>query len=398
MTFWKITLLVCAMFFLFLPSDLRAQQPPAEDCGSIADSGERLKCKHGKVLDGQGRLIQKLETDFAQFIPADSIERLKRAHGRATRAKDRLHSKHFKSLGKKSPDPDACKIKALATHDADGDGECDPGDQCEELIGDFVGDERQPCKMKGKSPEACVEVCEGDDTMEEDVDPQALEDAEENYDDVIESLAAANAVLEQNGPLMAFVAGSLLAADGPAAVCQASTDWLGVADALATRITKLASTWTRGLADLAQIACDQTVAGFNASVLCIPTEASAMALALIADTTEGVFTVLKVLADNSVQKCLSSLSGDLQGTKTTLDNLAATLGTVASTTSDSSNLLSEVEADVQNIQTTVDDLTANVNALRATVESLFEGMNKRFTNVETLLNTPPGQRPEFPKP
>jgi hypothetical protein len=259
--------------------------------------------------------------------------------------------------------------------------------------------------MKGKNSEACVEICDGDDTMEDDVDPKYLLDVEENYDDVTQSLAAANGVLEQNGQLLASMVGALVTASGPAESCSASTDWLGFAEALATMITKLAATWTRGLADLANIACGQDVAGFNGSLLCIPTEAAAAVQDFIADATEGAFGLVKVFADNSAQRCLGSLSADLQDAKTTLTDLTATLGTVASTTSGSSNQLTGVVADVQNLQTTVNDLTASVAALRATVDAvtqqiadLFDATNKRFDAVETLLNTPLGQRPEYPKP
>lgn len=380
----KVTLFVCAMFLIFWASDLRAQ---TSVCDGIADSGERLKCKHGRLLDQQERMINNLEKHFGQVIPAEDFERLKRAHGRAKQAKDRMNSKHFKSLVKKNPE--ICDL-AEFPGSGDGDGICEPGEKC-------LGKDGGICKIKGKDREGCVEICGGDgETMEDEVDVGYLAEVEGNYDDVTKSLEGANDALENNGRVTASTMGSIFNASQPAEACKAAVDGLAIADVLATNITRVASTWTRGIVDIAGRGCDQTVAGFNAAAACAGLEACAMAQAVIADLTQSGFNIARTFVDNSTQTCLSSLSADLQDTK-------ATLGSVASTTSGSSTQLSAVVTDVQNIKDTVDKLTINLNALSATLNAvqkrtaeLFEAMNTRFNGVETLLNTPQGQREGFP--
>jgi hypothetical protein len=392
----KLTLLVCAMFFIFLSSGLRAE---AAACDEITDNGERLKCKHGRVLGEQERMINNLETHFGQVVGADSIERLKKAHGRANKAKDRMNSKHFKSLAKKNPE--MCEIAELSKAwggNGNENGICEPGELCEEVMGDNIGNDDHICKMKGKNREACVEICGGGgDTMEDEADLASLADLEENYDDVTKSLEAANSALENGGPLMATMAGSVLSAYEPADACKASADWLSFANILTVTIMKQVSVGLRGIADIAERPCDQTAAGFNGAAVCAVVEGAATVMALVTETTEGIFRLVTWGVDNSKQTCMSSLSADLQETK-------VTLGTVASTTSGSSGQLTGVLTEVQNIKTTVNNLTTKINTLSANLEALqqrttalSETMNNRFNNVETLLNTPQGRRDSFPQ-
>ncbi|MGE5893432.1 MAG: hypothetical protein ACM34I_05205 [bacterium] len=384
------SLFVFALFFTVLASGLPAE---AVDCSGIADSGERLKCKHGNVLEEQDRIITNLELNFGQVVPTENFERLKKANNRAKNSKDRMNAKQFKSLGKKNAE--TCD---LVEWEGDGDGICEPGEKCEEVIGDNIGDDVQPCKLKGNKKEVCVEICTGgsEDTLEDDTDPLYLADVEQSYDDVTNSLDAANDILESNGPQIASMAVSLLTASEPADACKASADWLAYADILTITIMKQVQVGLRGIADIAERGCDQTGAGFNCATCCIILEGAAAVSALVTETTDGIFNLIEWGVDNSKQSCMSSISADLQ-------ELKATLGTVASTTSGTSNQLSGAVADIQTIKTTVNNLTTSVDSLNADVDGLHLQIDdlraltdNRFNEVYILLNTPQGQRPDFP--
>ncbi len=383
------SLLVFALFVTLLVSGIPAE---AVECDGISDSGERLKCRHGRVLEEQDRLINNLELNLGQVIPAEDIARLKNANNRAKKAKDRMTPKQFKSLAKKNAE--TCD---LAEWEGDGDGICEPGEKCEEVMGDGIGNDDHICKLKGKNKEVCVEICAGsDDTLEDDTDPAYLADVEENYDDVTKSLDAANDVLESKGQLMASMAASLLTAYEPADACKASADWLALGDIAVVTVAKVFSAGARGLADILERGCDQSAAGFNCATCCIVAEGAAMVNAVIVEVTDGVFNTIEWYVDTAKQSCMSSISADLQEIK-------ATLGTVASTTSGTSNQLSSAATDIQTIKTTVNNLTTGVSSLSATVDGIqlqigdMRGeMDLRFDEVYTLLNTPPGQRPDFP--
>jgi hypothetical protein len=376
-----ISLFTFVMLFLVMAPGLRAQTVECTE----EDIGERIKCKHGKLLGEQKKVIDNLEVSFGGVVPAGDFERLRKAHGRAKKSNSRMDGKKFKSLGKKNPG--TC---AFEQYSGNANPICEPGEKCKEVIGDGIGDEDGICKLKGKKKEVCVEICEGDtDVLEDDTDMEYLADLEENYDDVTKNLEDANAMMENNQVAMAAMAMPLLTSYEPSAACAASIDWLTYGEVLTMTIMKQISVGLRGIADIAERGCDQTGAGFNCATCCIVAEGAASVMALVVETTDGIFKLVKWGFDNASQSCLGSLSADLQETK-------AVLKTVAITTGKSDAKLTGVVMDVQYIRTTVDNLTTAVGNVQQQITNLEGAMNTRFNKVDTLLITPQGKRDGFP--
>ena len=374
-----VALFTFVFLFLVMAPGLQAVECTEEDIG------ERIKCKHGKLLGEQKKVIDNLEINFGGVVPAGDFERLRKSHGRAAKSNNRMDGKKFKSLGKKNQGE--CQI---AEYSGNGNGICEPGEKCLEVDGDGIGDDNGICKLKGKKKEVCVEVCEGDtDVMEDDTDLEYLTDLEENYDDVTKNLEDANAMMVNNPVVMASMAMPLLTTYEPSAACKASIDWLTYGEVLTMTIMKQISVGLRGVADIAERGCDQTGAGFNCATCCIVAEGAASVMALVVETTDGIFKLVKWGFDNTSQNCLGSLSADLQETK-------AVLKTVAITTGKSDAKLTGVVTDVQYIRTTVDSLTTAVGNVQQQITNLEGAMNTRFNEVDTLLNTPQGRRDSFP--
>lgn len=339
------------------PPSLRAQ---TDDCSLITDVGDRMKCKHGAVLDEQYRIIGNLETNFGGIVNPDNFERLRKANTRAKNAHGRMDGKKFK-VGKKHPD-----------------------------------DQGQNNQNQSSN--------EGDDT-----DLAVMADMEDNYDDVIKNIKAANDLMENNGDQIASMAEPLLAAGAPVAMagsvsasyapvpaCQTTVDWFTYGRVLTMTIMKQVAVGLKGIADIADKGCDQDAAGFNASVACIVFEGAAAGMALVVETTDGIFSIVKWGIDSSSQQCISTLSADLQEAK-------AKLSTVVSTSSGNTDQLNGVIADVQdlkaktnNISTAVNSLNNSVNGLQQQITNLNGTMNTRFNETNLLLSTPQGLRTNFP--
>jgi hypothetical protein len=351
-----VAILAGALLVSVTPSRIEAE---TVDCTEITDVGDRMKCKHGGLLDEQKRVIDNLEINFGGVVSTDNFERLKKAHTRAKNANGRMDGKKYKSLGKKHKD-------------------------------------NQNQNQNGN---------ETDDT-----DLEFMADLEDNYDDVTKNTKAANDLMENNGEQLASLARPLLAANAPSAMagpmllttyepadaCKTSINWLTYGRVLTMTIMKQVAVGLKGIADIAGKGCDQDAAGFNASVACIVFEGAAAVAALVVETTGGIFELVQWGVDSSNQQCVSSLSADLQETK-------ATLGAVATTSSNSNNQLGGIVADVQNIKTTVNNLTGSVNSLsnsvntvQQQVNNLSGSMNDRFNEVNAILNTPQGRRDMFP--
>ncbi len=368
-------------------------------CDDLQDTGERMKCKHGRLLDEQEKVINNLEFQFGDLVPVADIDRLKKAHGRAKKAKDRASSKEFKALARKKQE--ICDLAELiGDGKGNDDGICEPGERCEEIIGDGIGDDVQPCKVKGKSKEACVEICADagapEDELEDDVDVEYQADWEENYDDVTAQLEAANEVMESEGARLAAMTISLLTASEPSAACRASVDWIAYGKILTMTILKQVSVGLRGVADIAERGCDQSGAGFNCATCCIVAETLASVAALVVETADGIISLVQWGFENAKQTCMSSLSADLQQT-------ISSIGTLSSTATGNSTQLGGIDTkmntlttNVGQVQAAVDLLSAKVAALQGQLDALAAAMDMRFGEVSLMLATPQGQREGFP--
>jgi hypothetical protein len=285
---------------------LAAGAPPAwaqaaTDCGSIVDRSERLACKSSRLKEkfdrAAGEAQQAADTlkgdAFRAFTTEEQRSSLEASSARLGREKERVTaaalrgqagSRKFKCPLKEC-DPD---VDSRCVGPVDGDGICDPGESCWEVIGDRLGDDQQPCDLTatGKDREACAEVCDARATEADDnVDEGALDEVETLYDD------AGNVAQEINEALPAMAAAAARvqaaqAADDPCAETAALGRWSWEWRFFA----QLGTTTLRGAADTAERFCDSTTMGNSAALACYGFEIAASvsaSLQTILEISEG---------------------------------------------------------------------------------------------------------------
>jgi hypothetical protein len=349
------------------------------DCDAYQDNGDRMKCKHGKLLEQQGLLIDKLGNHFGEFVPND-IKRLKNAQARAENAEKRTTAKDFKKIGRKRPQ--ACDIAEIDEPKSDGDGICEPGERCLEINDDGIGNDDGVCKLKGNNKEVCACIGGGpeDEVMDDDTDPEYQADMEQSYDDVTKLLEAANETVEVEGEFLSAMAMSTISGTEQSNPCAASADWLKYSEIMTLTILKQVAVGLRGIADIAERGCDQTGAGFNCSSCCVVAEGLAAVAALAVETTDGIFQLIKWGVDSSKQDCLSSLYEDVHGNKASLTGIKVVLGPPPDPPIPGG------------MSQGVADLIDDVKALQQQITDLETVLNSRFDETKEILLTPHGQR------
>ncbi|HWR90258.1 MAG TPA: hypothetical protein VN260_08360, partial [Dissulfurispiraceae bacterium] len=298
-----IILFVC----LILGSAQVVWSQQAADCNQQQDTGERIKCKFDKVHSQIDSTVNDL--DQFDFVPPDQLTLLKNAHARAGREKERATAEGFKGLTKKKKKA-ACHFKEFI---GDGDGICDPkkGEQCEEIIGDGIGDEKQPCILKGKDKEMCVQVCDQDfDEDEENFDQDAGLDIEQTLDDTAQVLSAANGMVRAAARRSGVVA---LLSNGGSDKC--ANVVVGVRQFTDVQLQgiRAGANGAKLAADTCDAGCNQDSFGWNCSAVCIAFRLAEDILTAVADGFEmqdGSVTDARV---DAMAECLVELGAKLNG-------------------------------------------------------------------------------------
>lgn len=343
------------------PSIARAQvqSPPA--CDDLQARGERLKCKFDRFADEGLVTIRSLqEPPFSDRLSAAQLRGLRTTEERLVRERGRLGGAdlELQAKGKKvrcqprecDPEvfPDACRP-------VDGDGICDPGEDCLEVVGDGAGDDVQPCwPMSGPGREACAETC-GDDAVALDAanfDAVAAAEVESLYDDLARNARAVNEVL----PAAAASARVLAAAQ------VSSVDACALQTALSRHAyahyhaARMSFSTTRSVADVAERFCDQTwhvplLGSFNGAWACIAAETVVTGTATWWASVDVIESELDAMTLDATLACTRQVLG--------------TSGEVSDA---------------------IDDLAARIAAVEATAET-----------IRSLLETPLGRRAAFPQ-
>jgi hypothetical protein len=299
--------------------------------------------------------------------------------GNAGRAQGRASEEDFKQLTKKSALK--CQVREIEGDGiGDDDGICKGNEDCVEALDDQIGNDDGVCHPRnGKNRETCVEICDQEainsdpDNFDDDPNQDSRgRDLEAELDQATEEYVEINEMLGEETQLRA--AAGILAANGDpcAAVITARSNETLVAALGAANET------LRGIADIFERVCDQSVLGNNAAVACIVLETIA-SLGSIADWT---FQSIEEAIDSDTMDqsfaCLKNVSSSVGAgavsadtVHTKLDNLRVSAG--------------ETDAALDSIQLRLDSLEQRVNELQ-----------QEITNVKTLLNTPQGRRDEFP--
>jgi hypothetical protein len=366
---------------LFLASlaTAAAAEPPVRQVCDQADSGERIKCKMGNIVEQQRGLAAKVGQSAG--IPEEQKRALSRAVEGAEKARHRADPSEFKHLTRKSKV--ACQTREIiGDGKGDDDGVCKGNEDCAEVIGDQIGDDDGICSPRnGKKREACVEVC----------DAEAVDDDPENFDDdpnadsrgrdIEESLDGVTDQFEQLNAVMG--AGELL----PASAARLSA--LGVHGACTTFIddrppqwaidvvmgAQIAADGVRALADVNERFCDQTIFGFNGASVCAVVEGIAGGARIVASILEGLNTGVDRHTIDAIWDCLQETS----------NQTAVAVGAVA--------------GDLSAVGANVGAVDAKVNAVAQQLEHVqgtLAAVQTTLANITALLNAPPGQRTTFP--
>lgn len=199
------------------PGTVVAQPPPAPATCDQQDSGERIKCKFGNLIDQEqttaGMISSMPEATEAQkrALMNKSVQ-TSRAHGRTS-------EEDFKQLTKKASPQ--CQIREIEGDGVgDDDGVCKGNEDCVEAMNDQIGNDDGICRPRnGKNREACVEICDAEtinsdpDNFDDDPNQESLgQDVEAQLDEATEQYVEINEMLDEEMQLRA--AASILAANG----------------------------------------------------------------------------------------------------------------------------------------------------------------------------------------
>lgn len=380
--FPAIMLAIFAAASLWAVSPAQAQAPVRDICDQT-DSGERIKCKFGNVIEqqrGTADMIQQMG-----MLPGNQVDALMKQVERAGKAQGRTGAMSFKQLTKKS-EVDCQVQEVIGDGKGDDDGICTSGEDCAEVIGDQIGNDDGICKpQNGAKREMCVQICDSaavnDNPGNFDDDPasnSADAEIEETLDDLTDQYEEINSMLA-NQPLDVGVESVALAATGACAnVHRARPNANTVAFIVG------AAEGARVAADIAERFCDQSVFGANTSAVCAVIEGIAGAGRIVAVALQFEDGDITSNTIDSTYACLQETS----------DATAAAVDAVGDVSDDISAVdlrVAIVGQQVQNLDQRVVVLDQKVNLLAQNLEAV------QLTLVEVirLLNTPQGKRPGF---
>ena len=303
----------------------------SDDCNQYTDKGERLKCKFERVNSKIDETLGNI--DQLDVLPPTQVSSLKNANSRAARDKDRAGVESFNGLTKKKDVK--CEMKecdpaqsgnASCKQLVDPNGICDPGEDCLEVIGDQIGDDKQPCSpLNGNKREVCVEICDQEaiNGNKGNFDDQAGADWEQTLGDTADNLDFTNTMMTE--AVQRSLAIQVIAAD--------STDKCANL-LIAPKFTYEQLQGVRAGANAAKLAadccdagCNQDALGWNCSAVCLAFRLAENIMVAVADGFE--------LQDNkdsgdqvaAMAECLQELGTKINGIETKLNTVIQLLNT-----------------------------------------------------------------------
>jgi len=283
------------------------------------------------------------------FTPAQKEHMLK-SRGRANRGRERVHlAGGLKRMGRKAK-LECVVNEILGDGIGNDDGICEKGEMCEEQLGDGIGDEDGLTEWKfcGKK-ELCVENCDEDavDEVPDNYDTGAVEDVEESMDDVTNILDDASFMLQAHAQQMAVMTEIRTAAD-PNDKCAllpvARRRSRSYEELQAIIASANATEMARSICDSG---CNQDFFGNNCSAVCTVLAGASGVVRIIAEAAELQDDTVTAEQVDAACECLNQMGDEISGLKEQLGDLS-------------------------------------------------DMVEERFNEVVELLNTPQGQRPEFP--
>lgn len=336
----------------------KKKPPPAEYNDRIAEKYEKM---HEKLNE----LVDQATDPNVELFTEEQKERMKNARGRAGRSRKRVHEAGgFKKWARNQKVN--CYVVEYVTADSsdpyyldgDDDGECEKGELCSEVLDDGIGNEDGVCPWRDcgkKKGEICVENCDQDaiEDMNDNFDPNAAADVEQSLDDVM-------AALEETGQEMKVRIEMMAAAKAVSSAVAVASDpndkcgdlYLPVSRQRGRSYEELQITLGAANAvtmayNACDSACNEDVLGFNGSAICV-------GLAIAAGIVNEVYDAFELQDDTVTAEQVDAACECLKQT-------------------------SEAIGDIQKELLLLKELVI-----------------RRFNDIEVLLNTPEGQRPDWP--
>jgi hypothetical protein len=346
-------LVLAAAFALSGPAD--AAPPQRQQCDQ-QDSGARIKCKFGNIIEQQQASVEMIS--FMPGFPQSQKDALVEQVNRNRRAQGRSAEEDFKTLAKKAH-PKCQVLEITGDGIGDDDGVCKGNEECVEVAGDQIGNDDGVCKPRnGKNRETCVEICDQEglnsdpDNFDDDPNQDSQgRDVERHLDEVTNQYIELNEMLEED--LQVRAAARILTENGDPC-----------AQVFAARHNINFVAFTLGFAETMQAGhnvlenfCRQDVLGNNVSAPC----AVSAGIAGIARVTLAVLQ----FDDGNVN------SDTIDGTYACLQSLNTSAG--------------ETNQSLDAIQTKLN-----------TLEQMMNSLQNEVAEVKTLVTTPLGRREGFP--
>jgi len=370
----------------------RAAPPVHRDCDAAfpADQyNDRLDCKTENANSALYRYVDaaiQFDTLGRKFgrtaVFSDSqVQSMLAGRERAQGAKGRAHDADLfrGSVKKQKPIESDCYIKEVigdmgSPHGGDDIQPCEAGENCEEVIGDGIGDDDGICDMHGSHREVCVQVCQQPIQDDPDnYDPVIAMESEQNLDEVEAAINDATNELDAATTKMRAAYAANPRAFDPTDCDQYLYDRFPGPAALQT--TQIAKNITGAAFNSCSVVCNQDAFGWNCEAVCLV----AAILDGIANGINDGFAVADdkhsgELADH-MARCTTQLHNDIGSISTAVNGNQASLD--------------DVRLQLAVVTSRLDTMTQQLSALSAL-------MTARFDIVNTQLCTPQGQRSCFP--
>ena len=316
---------------------------PTVDCDSCLTKGERMKCKFDALSNEGSTLLDQLnKPPFESIQTQASLDGLQRSKDRLEKEKGRLQADDFRLLTKKKET--SCQIMEAVYED----GICGPGEDCAEVIGDGIGNDDGICHPKnGKKREVCAQICDDEASLqdEENIDEDLSTELEGVFEEMKGHAKEMNNSLQEVSKLMS----TLEVSEDPNDPCPLDTQGLSRVSSLLYLAARTAAVSSRGGADIAERLCDQQVI-MNCAACCAPGE-------VIAGALEAAWTAIEI-----TESTINS---------STIDTALTCVSKLKALGSDNTTKLIQMENDLKE-------------------------MEKTQIMMIDILNTPQGQRENFP--
>ena len=360
------------------PATVYAAAPPAaRDCEADVPANQyndRLDCK-----------TENVNVQLFDYVDAVlDFDRVGRSLGRepvftdaerdrAQSAKNRTHgAQMFRGVVKKQkPDDEDCYVLEIigdhGGHSGDDVQPCEAGEDCQEEIGDGIGDDDGVCKLHGANKEVCVTACQQPVASdEENFDPAVATETEDGLDTL--DVALRDATNDVSKATVRMREAYARRGAAPAVNDCDVYEYDLFPSAAALQAAQAVKNVTGATFNSCSVVCNQDAFGWNCEAACL------------------VFAIIDGIA-NVVNDAFDVIDGN---------NGSAQLDRVARCTTQLNADVASISTQVGGTQESLEEVQAELEVVNTKLDAITEMLNLRFNSVDQQLCTPQGQRECFP--